>query len=60
VLWILFQCLGAWEQKVGISSVSSFAHLGGAFVGFLAWLLWRNENNDEAPPPLGYGAAGEC
>jgi len=30
VLWILFQIIGAYEQKIGISSVSSFAHLGGA------------------------------
>jgi membrane associated rhomboid family serine protease len=28
VLWILFQIIGAYEQKIGISSVSSFAHLG--------------------------------
>jgi membrane associated rhomboid family serine protease/Zn-finger nucleic acid-binding protein len=49
VLWILFQCLGAWEQKVGISSVSSVAHLGGAAVGLIAWLVWRNEKpNAEA------------
>ena len=33
VLWILFQIIGAYEQKIGISSVSSFAHLGGAAVG---------------------------
>jgi membrane associated rhomboid family serine protease len=41
VLWIFFQIIGAWEQKVGISSVSSFAHLGGALTGFVAWLMWR-------------------
>lgn len=41
VLWILFQCVAAWEQKAGISAVSSFAHLGGAIIGFLAWLIWR-------------------
>ena len=43
VLWILFQIIGAWEQKSGISSVSSFAHIGGGFVGFIAWLMWRND-----------------
>jgi membrane associated rhomboid family serine protease/Zn-finger nucleic acid-binding protein len=43
VLWILFQFLGAWEQKAGISSVSAFAHLGGAAVGLVAWLIWRRE-----------------
>src|SRR6266487_3193720 len=41
VLWILFQLIGAWEQKAGISSVSSFAHLGGAAVGLITWLAWR-------------------
>lgn len=44
ILWIFFQCIGAWEQKVGISSVSSFAHLGGALVGFVAWLAWRKSD----------------
>ena len=47
VLWILFQLIGAWEQKAGISSVSAFAHLGGAAVGLVAWLLWRGTKNDE-------------
>ena len=47
VLWLLFQFVGAWEQKAGISSVSAFAHLGGAAVGFVMWLVWRN-TNDEA------------
>jgi membrane associated rhomboid family serine protease/Zn-finger nucleic acid-binding protein len=41
ILWILFQLVGAWEQKAGISSVSALAHLGGAFTGFVAWLFWR-------------------
>jgi membrane associated rhomboid family serine protease len=41
VLWILFQFIGAWEQPAGISSVSAFAHLGGAAVGVMAWLVWR-------------------
>src|SRR5438034_2972235 len=41
VLWILFQIIGAYEQKIGISSVSSFAHLGGAAVGVIAWFLTR-------------------
>jgi membrane associated rhomboid family serine protease/ribosomal protein L37AE/L43A len=41
VLWILFQIIGAYEQKIGISSVSSFAHLGGAAVGVIAWAVGR-------------------
>src|SRR5437870_6034996 len=46
VLWILFQLIGAWEQKAGISSVSAFAHLGGATVGFVMWLVWRTKNDE--------------
>ena len=45
VLWFVFQLIGAWEQKAGISSVSSFAHLGGALVGFIAWLMWRHSGD---------------
>src|SRR5207247_9342291 len=45
ILWIFFQFIGAWVQKAGISSVSSFAHLGGAAVGVIAWLLWRKEKS---------------
>jgi membrane associated rhomboid family serine protease len=41
VLWIIFQIIGAYEQKIGISSVSSFAHLGGAAVGLAAWAVCR-------------------
>jgi membrane associated rhomboid family serine protease/Zn-finger nucleic acid-binding protein len=44
VLWILFQIIGAYEQKVGISSVSSFAHLGGAAVGVAAWAVCRKRS----------------
>src|SRR5438477_12429303 len=44
VLWILFQIIGAYEQKIGISSVSSFAHLGGAAVGVAAWAVCRKSN----------------
>ena len=43
VLWILFQCLGAWEQIAGISSVSAVAHLGGAATGVVLWLFWRSK-----------------
>ena len=41
VLWIFFQIIGAYEQKIGFSSVSSFAHLGGAAVGLAAWVICR-------------------
>src|SRR5436309_6993308 len=46
VLWILFQAVGAWEQVAGISAVSSLAHIGGAVVGFMAWLLWGNRTTE--------------
>jgi membrane associated rhomboid family serine protease/Zn-finger nucleic acid-binding protein len=47
VLWVLFQIFGAWEQVAGISSVSAFAHLGGAATGVVGWLSWRKiESND--------------
>jgi len=48
VLWFLFQIIGTLEQKAGMSSVSSAAHLGGAAVGVLAWLVWR-KRNDQSP-----------
>jgi membrane associated rhomboid family serine protease len=41
VLWLLFQFIDAGQQLTGASAVSSLAHLGGAVVGLLAWLLWR-------------------
>jgi hypothetical protein len=37
---------GTLEQKAGISSVSSAAHLGGAAVGILAWLVWRKPKDE--------------
>jgi membrane associated rhomboid family serine protease/Zn-finger nucleic acid-binding protein len=46
VLWILFQTIGTLEQKAGMSSVSSAAHLGGAAVGVVAWVVWRKTNNE--------------
>jgi membrane associated rhomboid family serine protease/Zn-finger nucleic acid-binding protein len=45
VLWFLFQIIGTIEQKAGMSSVSSAAHLGGAAVGVLAWLVWRKPHD---------------
>jgi membrane associated rhomboid family serine protease len=46
VLWILFQIIGTLEQRAGMSSVSSAAHLGGAAVGLLGWLVWRKPNDE--------------
>jgi membrane associated rhomboid family serine protease len=41
LLWIFFQIIGVYEQKIGVSSVSSFARLGGAAVGLAAWAVYR-------------------
>jgi membrane associated rhomboid family serine protease/Zn-finger nucleic acid-binding protein len=46
VLWFLFQIIGTLEQKAGMSSVSSAAHLGGAAVGILAWLVGRKSKEE--------------
>jgi membrane associated rhomboid family serine protease len=48
VLWIFFQVIGAYEQRIGMSAVSSFAHLGGAVVGIFFWLIWRREKSQIA------------
>ena len=41
VLWLIFQGLGYYMERSGLSSVASSAHLGGAAIGFLLWLWWR-------------------
>ena len=46
VLWVLFQIIGTLEQRAGMSSVSSVAHLGGAAVGIVAWFVWRKPNQE--------------
>jgi membrane associated rhomboid family serine protease len=40
-LWFLWQIVGALRQSVGLSSISSFAHLGGALTGIVAAWFWR-------------------
>jgi len=50
VLWILFQIIGTLEQRAGMSSVSSAAHLGGAAVGVVAWIVWRRSNDEIRMP----------
>jgi membrane associated rhomboid family serine protease len=42
ILWFGLQLYGVWAQLMEISHVSSLAHLGGAAVGLLAWLIWRD------------------
>ena len=42
-LWVLLQFVGAWMQVSGYSNVSSLAHLGGAAMGFIFWIITRDE-----------------
>jgi membrane associated rhomboid family serine protease/Zn-finger nucleic acid-binding protein len=44
VYWLAFQVIGVWLQMSGYSNVSASAHVGGASIGFGAWLLWRTGN----------------
>jgi len=41
ILWVLLQLLGAYMQIHSISSVSALAHLGGAGMGVVFWLMFR-------------------
>lgn len=43
ILWFLLQFLMVFMQFSGVSDVSALAHLGGAAVGVLAWLAWRQK-----------------
>ncbi|MHB0939251.1 MAG: rhomboid family intramembrane serine protease [Armatimonadota bacterium] len=47
LLWIGLQFLGAWQQINGFTNVSALAHLGGAFLGFIWWLVWRNWHREQ-------------
>lgn len=41
ILWTLLQLLGTYMQIHNISSVSALAHLGGAAMGVVFWLMFR-------------------
>jgi len=41
LIWIGMQAVGTWSQLAGVSDVSSLAHLGGAAIGFIFWLVNR-------------------
>lgn len=44
-LWLLLQSIGVFQQLSGFSNVAATAHLGGAAVGFICWLVWRNKEH---------------
>ena len=44
LFWFLLQFLYVFEQHLGIGNVAALAHLGGAAVGAVAWLLWRSDS----------------
>jgi membrane associated rhomboid family serine protease len=43
--WLLLQALLTYSQLAGVSNVSALAHLGGAGVGLIAWVLWREDRD---------------
>lgn len=49
LIWMALQCFGVGAQLKGYSNVSSLAHLGGAGVGFVFWLLSRETSQKTEP-----------
>jgi membrane associated rhomboid family serine protease len=43
LIWVGMQGFGVWVQLSGFGHVSSLAHLGGAGVGMLFWLITKDE-----------------
>ena len=43
ILWFALQFVFAFLQLTGVSNISALAHLGGAAVGVLAWIAWRQK-----------------
>jgi membrane associated rhomboid family serine protease len=41
LIWILLQVLYVYQQKLGVTNVAAFAHLGGAIAGIFFWWLTR-------------------
>jgi membrane associated rhomboid family serine protease len=42
--WFVMQLFMALLQNAGATSISALAHLGGATVGMICWVLWRLES----------------
>lgn len=51
-LWILFQLFLAYREFNGEGMVSGTAHLGGVAGGVIAWLVWRDLFEAQAPEEL--------
>ena len=43
LLWIGMQIFGAWQQSQQITNVSAVAHLGGAVMGALCWVVFQRQ-----------------
>ena len=43
ILWLVLQSVMAFVQVSGAGNVSALAHLGGAAVGLIAWIAWRQK-----------------
>ena len=41
LLWVVLQFVGAWTQMAGFSNVAALAHLGGAGVGLIFWIVHK-------------------
>jgi membrane associated rhomboid family serine protease len=47
LFWFALQLFYAVEQHYGVGNVAALAHLGGAAIGFVAWLLWQAGHRNE-------------
>ncbi len=50
VFWLALQGIGTWGQVRGFGSASALAHLGGAFGGFILWLVWKEFDRGREVP----------
>jgi membrane associated rhomboid family serine protease len=50
-LWVFLQVILAYRQVLGFSNVSALAHLGGASIGVLFWLLNRKSFSSKESAP---------
>ena len=46
--WLVMQFVLAGFQIAGIGRVSALAHLGGATIGLVAWLMWREDREADS------------